>query len=58
MKKLTAEEISEEMYWFSKLNEIAVSKGLESAGDPDKWHGEFIQGLTPQQAWDGDWDFY
>ncbi|WP_191923830.1 hypothetical protein [Pantoea agglomerans] len=46
------------MDWFAQLNDIAISKGFANAGDPEKWHGEFNDGLTPQQAWDGDWDLY
>jgi hypothetical protein len=43
--------------WFLRLNDIAVAKGFADAGDPEKWHEEFNSGLTPEQAWNGSWDF-
>lgn len=44
--------------WFKQLTAIATAKGCLNAGDPACWKEEFAKGLTPQQAWDGDWDFY
>ncbi len=44
--------------WFKELTKIAVSKGFIHGGDPEKWRSEFDKGLTPMEAWNGDWDLY
>lgn len=44
--------------WFSELNKIAVAKGFICAGDKNKWRGEYKKGMTPVEAWNGDWDLY
>lgn len=44
--------------WFAELTEIAESKGFISAGVSDSWRDEYKAGLTPQEAWDGNWDLY
>ncbi|NUU68173.1 hypothetical protein HQN64_18985 [Enterobacteriaceae bacterium BIT-l23] len=44
--------------WWQQLNEIARNKGFDNAGDPSKWRDEFDRGLSPADAWNGDWDLY
>lgn len=44
--------------WFSELTQIAKSKGFDNAGLESEWRKDYEAGLSPIEAWNGDWDFY